>query len=450
MKKTIVTVLVSIILNQIIQAQEVLVKNLQGQDVSMTSILQQSEKDQPTILITWANSYCGVCKTIIDELQNQYAPLKEKYNLRVITLNTDSNKDEMFKKHYNSRYKDDMGAFTSITDFVRNYKGIKNWEFEKYVDEDFNFFESAGLKGAPVTYIFYNNELKFYKYGFWVPKEAKSSDGSAKLQMTTSENTVNNLKRILGSMYANEAYFDANWHYTLEEDKPTYKRTVVKMGNLFEITDSWITGEMQMRGTFKDRMGNIHEGKTAYYYKNGNKQETRNYIDNVKNGASVDYYENGKVNWKGSIKNGKYDGKWEGFYDNGKPIAEKIWNEGKLLKINYFNDADGQILLQNGTGIYKEYYQKKVVKSIQKYREHQKHGEWKYYYENGQLSAIVNYEDDKAHGTFTTYYKNSKVKTKGNYWEGKKDSVWTYYDEEGKETKSELWERGQQVELKEN
>jgi len=402
-------------------AQKLIVKNLQGEDVDFNQVLNKSEEGQPTLIVTWADAYCGVCETIINELQKQYTPLKEKYNLRVITLNTDSNIEDMFKKHYKSEFEDKMGPYSSITDFVRNYKGIQKWSFEKYVDEYGNFFKTAGLKGAPVFYIFYNKKTKYYKYGFNVPKEAKSSDGSSKLRSTTSELTIDNLIKILESMHASESYFNSNWLYTLKDENPTYKRTILKDGSLYEITDSWIAGEKYMRGTYKDQIGTIHQGQTIWYYKNGNKKYLKNYEANKLNGEYVSYHENGNIFWKGMYKNGMYEGKWEGFYENGTTMSEKLWSEGKLMSINYFTDPNGKTLLTNGTGTYKEI-------NI-----------------DGSISYEVSYENNKLHGQYKELHKNGKIKTKGTYWNNKKDSVWYYYNENGEEEKSDLWERGQRV-----
>lgn len=449
MKKTIVTVLISIILNQIIQAQEILVKNLQGQDVSMTSILQQSKKDQPTVLLAWSKRFCGSpCFNTIQGFMDRYPELEKKYNLRVVLINVDGISKENRDRTISITQEDYPGV-QSLTDYVKIEGKEKKWIFESYVDEYGNFSKAVNLTETPLTYLFLNSKIEVIIRGWGLAnnQRLKETEFDTGLLDKPTDFPAVFIQKILEQMNGYESYFTDNWMYTLKEFKPTYKRTVVKIGNLFEITDSWITGEMLTHATCKDKMGTIYEGVTTSYFKNGNIKGKVNYEDNVLNGLTVEYYENGKVNWKGSYKNGKYDGKWEGFYDNGIPMTQKIWTEGKLLKINYFTDTDGQSLLQNGTGIYKEYYQNKVVKSIQKYREHQKNGEWKYFYENGKLSAIINYEDNKAHGTFTTYHKNGKLKTKGNYWEGKKDSVWTYYDEEGKETNSELWERGLKSDL---
>ncbi len=292
MKKILTTLLLALIL-QTAFSQEIIVKNLQGEDVDFNKIVQQSKKDQPTLVITWADTYCGVCRTIINELQNQYIPLKENYNLRVITLNTDSNKDGYFKKYYNRKFGDDKEPFTSITNYVKQDIGVQKWNFEKYVDEYFNFFNTAKLTGAPAIYIFYNGNAKFIRKGFWVPKDAKSSDSGEKLKQTVSTLTVDNLARILASMYANTAYLNKNKGFTIKEEA-TYKRTIVKIGDLYEITDSWITGEIQMKGTFKDMIGDIHHGKTVWYYKNGKLKISGNYYEGKKD--SVWYYYDEKGN----------------------------------------------------------------------------------------------------------------------------------------------------------
>lgn len=72
------------------------------------------------------------------------------------------------------------------------------------------------------------------------------------------------------------------------------------------------------------------------------------------------------------------------------------------------------------------------------------------YYKNGKTQTISNYENGKLHGSYKEFYENGKISIEGHYWEGDKDSVWVYYDEQGNETKSELWERGLQVNTDKN
>lgn len=402
-----------------------MVKNIQGESVNFSQVLAKSEKNQPTLIATWADSYCAVCEDILNEFKKHYASLKKEHNLRVITLNTDINATS-FKKSYKRKHQNTMGPFKSITDFVKNYKGIKGWPYEKYIDEEGAFFKTAQLTGAPAFYLFYNNEVKFFRKGFYASSSLKSSDNPAKLKLSTSQLTASNLKEIIESLYATESYYDANWKLTLKDYQPTYKRTVLKEGNLYEITDSWITGEKQMRGLFKDKTGDVHaDDRCVWYYKNGNKQSVRNFTNNKTDGAYVDYYENGTIKWKGNYKNGRYNGTWMGYYSNGNEMTKKNWENGSLASISFFKSKSGTTLLTNGTGLYIEY----AADNSKNYE--------------------VSYVNNILNGSYTKYHPNGKIKIKGSYWEGKKDGLWEYFDDKGSKESQTKWDKGEIVKIKE-
>lgn len=314
-------------------SQEVLVRNTEGKDVDISKIIAQSEKDQPTVLIVWSRITCyGPCPKVIQAFVDRYPELQKKYNLRVILLNVDGMDDEVRKSTITKGKNDYPNVqIQSVSDFVRAYCKEKKWTFESYTDEYGNFWKAANLEGTPNTYLYINGEAELMLSG-WV-----GNDYLEKLGFDTSvlsspyDFPAYLIQKILEQMNGYEAYFTKEWKHTLKEFKPFYKRTVVKLGDLYEITDSWITGEIQMKATFKDISGNFYHGNAVYFYQNGNILET------------------------------------------------------------------------------------------------------------------VIYEDNKRHGEYKRYYPSGTIKTTGNYWEGEKDSVWYYYDEAGKETKSELWERGLMV-----
>ncbi|NLP59425.1 toxin-antitoxin system YwqK family antitoxin [Lutibacter sp. B1] len=68
------------------------------------------------------------------------------------------------------------------------------------------------------------------------------------------------------------------------------------------------------------------------------------------------------------------------------------------------------------------------------------------YHENGNIRLIANYDNGLVTDNFTKFHENGKISESGYYSGGlKKDGIWTYFDENGKLTKTEIYENGELI-----
>ena len=146
--------------------------------------------------------------------------------------------------------------------------------------------------------------------------------------------------------------------------------------DLYQIKDYYKSGVLKMEGNSKTKDGYSREGEYVYYYENGKKKRTENYIKSRLNGSFSDWYENGnpqskgeyiesekgfssemkiydfwnsknehtvingnglfeengkKSSTKGNLKNGLKDGEWKGFNEITKYQYSDIYNNGKFI-----------------------------------------------------------------------------------------------------------------------
>lgn len=146
--------------------------------------------------------------------------------------------------------------------------------------------------------------------------------------------------------------------------------------NLYQIKDYYKSGVIKMEGNSKTKDGLSKEGECVYYYENGKKKKTENYIKSRLNGNFSEWYENGNLKligehvdsesgidsdmkiydfwnsknehtvikgngWyedegefflaQGNIKNGFKDGEWKGLIKDLKYQYVDLYNEGKFI-----------------------------------------------------------------------------------------------------------------------
>ena len=271
------------------------------------------------------------------------------------------------------------------------------------------------------------------------------------------------------------------------------------------ITTFWGENEKQIRsvGTYQTSgYSNIgaKTGKWIHFYKNGNLQEESNYYLGQLNGEYKTYYLNGKLKIRTFYTLGKIDSIFEAFYqdgtfaENGKyNILPKInrkdttainywfkrneeidsyksdfweyyYENGKLMEKSYFKDgsdtteyidefyeSSGDTLILKGEGNRKTYYSSSKLKTIVKYKNGLKNGDFKLFkpngrirktgtYINGEMSGKwrelylstdtiyqdLEYKNGLKNGLFKEYYVNGKISMNGNYINDLKNGDWTY------------------------
>ncbi len=156
-----------------------------------------------------------------------------------------------------------------------------------------------------------------------------------------------------GQIVLDTMYFDQNWEQTTEEDAKYYRivSTDTSSGSFrFAVKDFYLSGQVQMSGTYRSIRPDNKDGRFIYYYDNGQTQRDCHYRENTLNGAFREWYRSGQQKNEQEYKNGLLDGIY------------KTWREDGSLKMEA------------------------------RYVKGEKNGNFKTYYENGQLIRNDLYE----------------------------------------------------------
>lgn len=78
---------------------------------------------------------------------------------------------------------------------------------------------------------------------------------------------------------ADTVYFDSKWKPASKEAN-TYYRVMKKDGKVYQVSDYYNTGEIQMTGTFTSLSPEKRDGIFTWFYKNGNKSAQKIYSKN--------------------------------------------------------------------------------------------------------------------------------------------------------------------------
>lgn len=173
-------------------------------------------------------------------------------------------------------------------------------------------------------------------------------------------------------------YFDSIGKDASKENYSFYRiiKDYYTEKDLYQIKDYYKSGVLKMEGNSKTKDELSKEGEYVYYYENGKKKKTENYIKSRLNGNSSEWYENGNLKligehidsesgidsdvkiydfwnsknehtvikgngWyedegefflaQGNIKNGFKDGEWKGLIKDLKYQYVDLYDEGKFI-----------------------------------------------------------------------------------------------------------------------
>ena len=151
------------------------------------------------------------------------------------------------------------------------------------------------------------------------------------------------------------------------------------------------TGEIMFEGFCKD--GKMEKSWFGYF-KNGQISEITKFSNGKLNGESVEYHRTGNVMTKGEyIDDIKY-GFWFDYFDNGQ-----IWLEYYYIDFTEFVvvinswDQDGNILIEDGKGLYIDYYDNGNKFSEGVFDKGIPNGTWTYYDKGGNIKKVEYYQD---------------------------------------------------------
>ncbi len=159
-----------------------------------------------------------------------------------------------------------------------------------------------------------------------------------------------------GQIILDTMYFDQNWEQSTEQDANYYR--IVSTDTTFRsfrfsVKDYYLSGQVQMTGTYKSIRPDNKDGQFIYYFDNGQQQRECFYRENTLTGTFKEWYRSGQQKNEQEYKNGLLDGPYT------------TWREDGSLKMEA------------------------------RYVKGEKNGSFKTYYENGQLTRNDLYQDDK-------------------------------------------------------
>jgi TonB family protein len=152
-----------------------------------------------------------------------------------------------------------------------------------------------------------------------------------------SLSTAFNLSAFAQTQTGDTLYFNASWRDTTAVHASFY-RVRVRQGAGWQVTDHYISGKIQMTGTFSDDSCKIRQGEFTYFDSTGLAFHRYSFKDNKENGKETYTWPNKKTMMTGSYKNGERDGEWIGYYRTGNAYKNKI--EG-IVVVQFIVDEDG-------------------------------------------------------------------------------------------------------------
>ena len=145
---------------------------------------------------------------------------------------------------------------------------------------------------------------------------------------------------------------------------------------------------------------------------------------------------------KNQIKNGWFRVYWK--IDD----SMKAWSLEKLADFGglTFEESEGDGLryewyYRDGKqdGVTKGWYPNGQIKTMKKFDNGNRIGEWSAWFIGGNIKLKENYKDDKRHGIRTKWGNNGKKRWEMFYINGLKDGTWTFWDKNGNIIKEEIW-----------
>ena len=193
------------------------------------------------------------------------------------------------------------------------------------------------------------------------------------------------------------------WTYFWENGLPhhviTYKRGV-KDGTCFDITR---VGQIEVVENYRN--GKL-EGPRRVFAGGGKLLDETYYAEGKKSGVSIKNYADGvQKQEEGMFQNDVRDGKTTWYYPNGQKAADYSYSNGLLDgDVALYHDNGrvsefGLYQMNNQTGIWKEYYPDGTPKAEGNYKNGEKDGTWKEWDEAGKERS-------------STYRKGKEMKAK--------------------------------------
>lgn len=126
-------------------------------------------------------------------------------------------------------------------------------------------------------------------------------------------------------------YYNVNWKVTTSLDSSYYYGVVKKFENgLFYVTDSYMSGAIQMAGTYTTLSPEKNrQGEFLFYYETGGLKQRIFFENNKREGQTIEYFESGKIREEIDYTTGKRNGWHKTYYPSGVLKRKDQYINGK-------------------------------------------------------------------------------------------------------------------------
>lgn len=138
-------------------------------------------------------------------------------------------------------------------------------------------------------------------------------------------------------------YFNNSWEQSTREEARYYR--IINMdpsGDLmFYVTDYYLSGQVQMTGTYRSIRPDHREGTFTWFTSDGQKQQECNYKNNQLHGLYQEWFENGQNKTRQNFNEGLLDGPVKSWRKDGTLQLDAQYSKGELhgFFISYYSNS---------------------------------------------------------------------------------------------------------------
>lgn len=148
-----------------------------------------------------------------------------------------------------------------------------------------------------------------------------------------------------GQALTDTMYFNNSWEQSTKEEARYYRIINMDLSGdfMFHVTDYYLSGQVQMTGTYRSIRPDDREGTFTWFYANGQKQQECQYKNNQFHGLFQEWYENGQNKTRQNFNENIPDGPWKTWRQDGTPQLDAQYSKGEKHGFFITHYANGQI-----------------------------------------------------------------------------------------------------------
>jgi len=146
-----------------------------------------------------------------------------------------------------------------------------------------------------------------------------------------------------GQTLTDTMYFNNSWEQSTREEARYYR--IINMDPsgdfMFHVTDYYLTGQVQMTGTYRSIRPDHREGTFTWFTPDGQKQQECNYKNNQLHGSYQEWFDNGQNKTRQNFNEGFLDGPYKSWRQDGTMQLDAQYSKGELhgFFISYYSNG---------------------------------------------------------------------------------------------------------------